>query len=83
MYLTTNYQLIHVKKLPFPFKPKKEKRPNGLNGHLSIRDSTLTSCQKGSYWHISCPIIEYNRNQQWHRKGIILPKYNSNQCDVY
>ena len=24
------------------------KRPTWLNGHLSIRDSTLTSCQKGS-----------------------------------
>ena len=25
------------------------KRPTGLNSHLSIRDFTLTSCQKGSY----------------------------------
>ena len=24
------------------------KRPTGLNGHLSIRDFTLTSCQRGS-----------------------------------
>jgi len=24
-------------------------RPTGLNGHLTIRDSTPTSCQKGSY----------------------------------
>ena len=29
-----------------------------LNGHLSIRDFTLTSCQKGSYLYINSPIIE-------------------------
>ena len=30
--------------------------PIGLNGHLSIRDSILTSCQqKGSYLHIKRP----------------------------
>ena len=34
------------------------KRPTGLNGHLSIRDFTLTSCQKGSYLYINVPIIE-------------------------
>ena len=34
------------------------KRPTGLNGHLSIRDFTLTSCQKGSYLYINSPIIE-------------------------
>ena len=34
------------------------KRPMGLNGHLSIRDFTLTSCQKGSYLYINSPIIE-------------------------
>ena len=33
-----------------------------LPGHLSIRDSLLTSCQKGSYSHISCPIININKN---------------------
>ena len=32
------------------------KRPMGLNGHLRIRDCTLTSCQKGSYLHINSPI---------------------------
>ena len=32
------------------------KRPMDLNGHLSIRDSTLTSCQKGSYLQINSPI---------------------------
>ena len=34
------------------------KRPTGLNGHLSIRDFTLTSCQKGSYLNINSPIKE-------------------------
>ena len=28
----------------------------GLNGHLSIKDSTLTSCQNGSYLHTNSPI---------------------------
>ena len=35
----------------------KNKRPTGLNGHLSIRDFTLNSCQKGAYLHINNPII--------------------------
>ena len=39
-------------------RKKINKRPKGLNGHLSIRNSRLTSCQKGSYLHIRCPIIE-------------------------
>ena len=34
------------------------KRPTGLNGHLSIRDFTLTSCRKGSYLYINSPIKE-------------------------
>ena len=34
------------------------KRPTGLNGHMSIRDFTLTACQKGSYLYINSPIIE-------------------------
>ena len=34
------------------------KRATGLNGHLSIRDFTLTSCQKGSYLYINRPMIE-------------------------
>ena len=29
---------------------KYNKRATGLNGHLSSRDSTLTSCQNGSYY---------------------------------
>ena len=33
------------------------KRPTGVNGHLSIRDFTLNSCQKGAYLHINSPII--------------------------
>ena len=32
------------------------KRPTGLNGHLSIRDYTLTSCQKDSCLYINSPI---------------------------
>ena len=47
---------------------KYNKRPTGLNGHLSIRDFTLTFCQKGSYLHINIPIIKKNKNQQWYRK---------------
>ena len=38
--------------------PIENKRPTGLNGHLSIGDFTLTSCQKGSYLYINSPIIE-------------------------
>ena len=34
------------------------KRPTGPKGHLSIRNSTLTYCQKGSYLHITSPIME-------------------------
>ena len=40
------------------FTANYNKRPTGLNGHLSIRDFTLTSCQKGSYLYINSPIIE-------------------------
>ena len=39
-------------------KPLKNKRTMGLNGHLSIRDSTPTSCHQVSYLHINSPIIE-------------------------
>ena len=34
-------------------------RPTDLNGHMSIRNVTLHSCQKGSYLHINKPIIEW------------------------
>ena len=44
------------------------KRPTGLNGHLSIRDFTLTSCQKGSYLYINIPIIEQMKIN--HGKGM-------------
>ena len=37
---------------------KINKWPTGLNSHLSIRDFTPTSCQKGSYLCINSPIIE-------------------------
>ena len=45
-------------------------RAKGLNGHLSIRDFTLTSCQKGSYLYINSR-IRINENQQWHRKAAL------------
>ena len=48
---------------------KRNKRPTGLNGHLSIRDFTLNSCQKGAYLHINSPIIITNKNQQLYRKA--------------
>ena len=34
------------------------KRPTGPNGHLGIRDSTMTFGQKGSHLHINSLIIE-------------------------
>ena len=43
-------------------KNKIKKRPTGLNGHLSIRDFTLTSCQRSSYLHINRSIIEWIKN---------------------
>ena len=48
------------------------KRTTGLNGHLSIRDFTLNSCQKGAYLHINSPIIIINKNQQLYRKAASL-----------
>ena len=37
----------------------KDKRPTGLNGHLSIGDFTLNSCQKGAYFFISAaPLLQ-------------------------
>ena len=45
------------------------KRPKGLNGHLSIRDFTLSSCQKGAYLHINRPIKIINKIQQLKRKA--------------
>ena len=39
-----------------------DNRHRGLNGHLSIRDSTLASCQKASYLHSNRIIIEKINN---------------------
>ena len=50
-------------------KIKINKRPTGLNGHLSIRDCTPNSFQKGAYLHINSPVIIINRNQQLYRKA--------------
>ena len=44
----------------------------GLNGHLSIRDFTLTFCQKGSYLYINSPHYRINENQRWYRKAASL-----------
>ena len=46
-------------------KRRKNKRPTGLNGHLSIRDFTLASSQKGSYLYIN----RINENQLWYQKA--------------
>ena len=51
---------------------KFNKRPTGLYSHLSIRDSSLTSCLKGSYLHINNPIIELINNNN----GIGKQHYN-------
>ena len=40
---------------------KKNNSPTGLNGHPSIRDNTLTSCQQ--------PFYRINKNQRWYRKA--------------
>ena len=37
---------------------KENKRSTGLKGHVGIKDSSLTSCQKGTYLHINSLIIE-------------------------
>ena len=49
--LTTNFYLELIWFLII------NKRPEGLNSHLSFRDFTLTSCQRGSYLYINNPII--------------------------
>ena len=35
-----------------------EQGPTGLHGHQYVRDSSLTSSQKGSYLHVDRPIIK-------------------------
>ena len=42
----------------------------GFNGHLNIRNSTLTSCQKCSYLH-QPPHYRMKEKQQWHRKATL------------
>ena len=63
--LTNRPQAIRKAHLSFQCRLA-NKRPTGLNGHLSIRDSTLTSCQKGSYQQLH---HRKNKNQQWHKKA--------------
>ena len=41
------------------------------NSHLSIRDSTMTSWQKGSYLHIKWPIIKLIIINKWQGKTLI------------
>ena len=51
--------LYNLQKLAHKYRQsKKNKRPSGLNGHLSIRDFTLTSCQRCSYLYINSPVID-------------------------
>ena len=50
--------------------------------HLSIINSTLNSCQKGSYLHINRPIIESIKINN-EESCIIIPKCNHNQCVIY
>ena len=47
------------------------KRPTSLNGHLSIRDITLTSCQRRGHIAYQQPNHRRNRNQQWQRKAAL------------
>ena len=74
------YLILHLFSLSMPSKAsllqlspfsddKENKRPTGFNGHQSIRDFTLNSCQKGAYLHINSPIIIINKNQQLYRKA--------------
>ena len=48
------------------------KRLTGLNGHLSIRDLTLTSCQQGAYLHSNSPIkiIKLNCKGKQHHNSL-------------
>ena len=43
------------------------KKPKSLYGHLSIRDSKLTS--EGLIFAYQQPHHRINKNQQWHRKA--------------
>ena len=55
----------------------------GLNGHLSIRDSTVTSCPKSPYLYISRSIKEYIKRNNGRVKLRYNSQYNSKQCSVY
>lgn len=47
------------------------KRPTGHYGHLSIRDSALTSGQKGLYLFIIHHVHhERNKNRQWQKVAL-------------
>ena len=46
-------------------------RPTGLNGHLRIKDSTLTCCQKGAHVLVSKTSYGTKKNQQWQRKAAL------------
>ena len=59
------------------------KRPICLIIHLSIRDFTLTSCQRGSYLYINSPIIEYMKINDGIGKQHRNPLTQCNQCAVY
>ena len=49
----------------------KNKRPTGIKGHQSIRDSAMSDLlQKGSYLHITAH-HRINKNQQLHRKSAL------------
>ena len=63
-------------------KTKTNKRSEGLNGHLSIRDPKLKFCLKGSYLRIKRRILEKKPNQQWQRKVLYIPsiQYQSMCC---
>ena len=70
--LTNRPQAIRKAHLSFQCRLA-NKRPTGLNGHLSIRDSTLTSCQKGTYLHINSYIIEKIKINNGIRKHLYNP----------
>ena len=59
----------HVNITPLLLKKKNKQEAHRPYGHLSIRDFTLTSCQRGTYLHIKSPIIIIYKNQQLYRKA--------------
>ena len=76
-YQFSLYLFVKQKKNKIPsynneVNKQETKLPICLNGHLSIKDSTLTSCQEGSYLNINSPIIEGIKLIKWQRKGTLL-----------